>query len=64
MELDGSYISYQTALKLCQSYGRSVRHDQDHALTYITDAGFEGFLQRCSWVLPNWFVGAITKNPK
>lgn len=59
MDLDGSYLSYQTALKLCQSYGRTVRHDTDFSVTYVTDAGFEGFLTRCSWVLPKWFSEAI-----
>lgn len=64
MAIDGSYLSYQAALKLCQSYGRACRHDKDTATTYVLDSGFDGFLSRCAWLLPKWFVGAVQKSPK
>lgn len=64
MEIDGSYLSYQCALKLIQSYGRGVRHDKDHCVSYVLDSGFDGFLSRCGWLLPKWFSGAIVKSPK
>lgn len=59
MAVDGSFLPYQTALKLVQSAGRSVRHDSDFAQTYILDQGFEKFQKRCGWLLPKWFVEAI-----
>jgi Rad3-related DNA helicase len=59
MAIDGSYLSYQCSLKLIQSYGRAVRHKDDHATTYILDSGFDGFLSRCGWLLPKWFTQAI-----
>jgi Rad3-related DNA helicase len=61
MNVDGSYMPYQTALKLVQSYGRINRHDADHGTTYITDAGFERFQKRCGWLLPKWFTDAIQR---
>ncbi len=61
MEHDGSYLPYNCALKLVQSYGRIVRHDKDFGITYITDAGFDSFLIRCGWLLPKWFSEAIQK---
>lgn len=64
MEVDGSYLSYQAALKLVQSYGRGVRHDQDYCTTYMLDAGFEKFLKTCGWLLPEYFVDAIIPSPK
>lgn len=64
MDVDGSYLPMQTALKLCQSYGRGVRHDKDHCVSYVTDSGFEGFLQRCGWLLPKYFVDAVQTGHK
>jgi len=61
MELDGSYLPYQTSLKLVQSCGRAVRHQKDFAVTYILDSGFESFASRCGWLLPTWFKSAIQK---
>lgn len=59
MEIDPSYLPYQTALKLLQSYGRIIRHKDDWGKTYVLDSGFEGFLTRCGWLLPKWFSDAI-----
>lgn len=61
MEVDGSYLSYQAALKLVQSSGRIVRHQEDHGITYVLDSGFDGFLSRCGWLLPKYFVDAIQR---
>lgn len=64
MNADGSYLPYQTALKLIQSYGRGIRHKEDHAETWMLDSGFDGFLTRCGWLLPDWFVSAIDRTPQ
>lgn len=61
MEVDGSFMGYQTALKLVQSVGRSVRSSTDWASTYILDGGFETFQKRCGWLLPKWFTEAIVR---
>jgi Rad3-related DNA helicase len=62
METDGSYLPFQAALKLIQSYGRAVRHKDDFSHAYITDAGFDSFASRCGWLLPKWFTDAIQKS--
>lgn len=56
---DKWYMSYQTALKFCQSVGRSVRHDKDWANTYVLDSGFDHFLKQAAWLLPVWVKEAI-----
>src|SRR5215813_14763413 len=37
---------WQTALKLVQGYGRSVRSKDDWAVTYVLDSLFESFVNR------------------
>jgi ATP-dependent DNA helicase DinG len=64
MEIDGSYLPYQTCLKLVQSYGRGNRHDQDYCITYMLDSGFERVLSTCGWLLPKYFVDAVVPSPK
>jgi len=64
MKIDGSYLPMQAALKLCQSYGRTVRHDADFCDTFVLDSGFDRFMQTCGWLLPKWFVAAVDKGPK
>ena len=61
MAVDGSFLAYQTALKITQASGRIVRHKNDHGITYITDLGFEKFLSRSGWLLPKWFTEAIQR---
>ena len=53
------YYLWLTALKLVQSYGRSVRSDTDHAQTYILDSDFGKFVKMARKMLPAWFLGAI-----
>lgn len=64
MASDGSFLPYQAALKLTQSYGRIVRHNEDFGTTYVTDAAFDKFLSRCGWLLPKWFVDAVQRPPQ
>jgi Rad3-related DNA helicase len=56
---DQLWYEWMTALKLVQSYGRSIRSAQDWATTYIVDSGFGFFLRQCRWLLPRWFREAI-----
>ena len=53
------WYSYTTALKLIQSYGRSIRSETDKAVTYVLDEGFEDVLRRNGKNLPSWFLNAI-----
>jgi ATP-dependent DNA helicase DinG len=59
MEMSPNYYSWLTALKIVQSYGRSVRSETDWAITYIIDSDFGFFTKRSSDMLPDWFTEAI-----
>lgn len=61
METAAGRTWYQllTCLKIVQAYGRSVRSKDDHAVTYVTDAGFAGLVARAGRMLPPWFREAL-----
>jgi ATP-dependent DNA helicase DinG len=53
----GKWYNWQTALRLVQSCGRSIRSKDDWAKTYILDSAFSRFLNENK--LPVWFVEGI-----
>ena len=57
--VDEDWYYWQTALKLAQAYGRSIRSKEDWAKTYILDSAFGYFLNKNRNVLPKWFIQAI-----
>jgi Rad3-related DNA helicase len=59
VEIDRKYYLWLTALKLVQAYGRSVRSETDHAVTYILDESIYRFLTDTKDMLPSWFMEAI-----
>jgi len=61
MDRDAAWYSWLCALKIVQSYGRSVRSRDDWATTYLLDAGFESFLWRSAKMLPDWFHEALRR---
>lgn len=61
--LNEDWYYWQTALKLAQAYGRSIRSKEDWANTYILDSAFNYFLKRNAGILPDWLIQAI-KNSK
>jgi Rad3-related DNA helicase len=58
---DGGWFGWLTALKIVQSYGRSVRSKDDWAMTYIVDSGFDGFFARNAKFIPGWVKEALRK---
>jgi Rad3-related DNA helicase len=56
---DPEWYAWQAAVRLVQSYGRSVRSEDDHAVTYLLDATFAGFVKRQAHLLPVWFHEAM-----
>lgn len=66
MEISKDYYDWRTAIKIVQSYGRCIRHDEDWAYTYILDEDFKKFVNRCTMgienILPKWFLEAIVWN--
>ena len=51
MERDRDWYDWRTCLTVVQAYGRSVRSAEDHAVTYLLDAGFPDFSRRLCWRL-------------
>ena len=58
-DVDTEWYYWQTALKLIQAYGRSVRSKEDWAKTYILDSAFGYFVKKNKDMLPSWFIQAI-----
>jgi Rad3-related DNA helicase len=56
---NGQWYIWQTALRLVQGYGRSIRSKDDWAKTYVLDSGFVNFVKKNSNILPDWFTQAI-----
>lgn len=59
VELDRAFYTWLVALKLVQSYGRSIRSETDYADTYILDGSIHKFLTDAKSILPSWFTEAI-----
>ena len=53
------WYTWQTALRLVQGYGRSIRSKDDWAKTYVLDSAFGPFVRKNKNILPNWFILAI-----
>jgi ATP-dependent DNA helicase DinG len=53
----GKWYNWQTALRLVQSCGRSIRSKDDWAKTYILDSAFSRFIRENK--LPVWFRECI-----
>ena len=60
-EVDEEWYYWQTALKLVQAYGRSIRSKDDWAKTYVLDSAFEHFVNKNLNILPDWFMEAIRR---
>lgn len=58
-KLDEEWYYWQTALKLIQGYGRSIRSKDDWAKTYVLDSAFGYFVKKNRNILPQWFSQAI-----
>lgn len=59
VEVDQKYYTWLTALKLVQSYGRSIRSETDFADTYIIDEAILRFINDAKNMLPSWFMEAL-----
>lgn len=58
-ERDSDWYDWRTCLTIVQGYGRSVRSDDDWAVTYILDADFPKFYARQRARFPEWFREAV-----
>ena len=56
---DPGWYEWRTCLTIVQAYGRAVRSEEDHAVTYLLDADAPAFLKRQRHRLPPWFLEAV-----
>lgn len=56
---DPDWYDWQIAKTIMQGVGRSVRHTQDYAESYILDGNFIRFFDRCSSLFPRWFRDSV-----
>ena len=53
------WYPYTTAKSVIQSFGRSIRNEKDHAISYILDSDWERFFYRNSHMFPEDFRKSI-----
>ncbi|MGH9975715.1 MAG: helicase C-terminal domain-containing protein [Nitrososphaeraceae archaeon] len=52
-KMDGEkWYRWQTALRLVQAYGRTIRSRYDWAITYILDSNFDWYVRRNMHLFP------------
>ena len=61
LKRDPNWYAWQTALRIVQTYGRTVRGPEDHAVTYILDANFGRLLEKHPDMFPDYFKDALQK---
>jgi Rad3-related DNA helicase len=59
LQRDREWYDWQTALRLVQTYGRSVRSEDDHAVTYVLDSNFTRFISMHRNLFPKFFLEAL-----
>jgi ATP-dependent DNA helicase DinG len=59
LKRDRSWYDWQTAQRLVQTYGRSVRSETDYAVTYVLDSNFTRFVNSNRNLFPNYFLEAL-----
>ena len=58
-KINQQWYNWQTALRLVQGFGRSIRSKEDWAKTYVLDSAFGYFVKKNNNILPDWFTQAI-----
>ena len=61
MQRDRGWYDWQTALRLVQTYGRSVRSETDSAVTYVLDSNFPSFVRGHRELFPQYFLEALSE---
>lgn len=56
------WYNTETIRTLVQMCGRGVRHKDDHAVTYVLDAGVLALLRRNKNLVPDYFMAAVDFN--
>jgi len=61
MQRDRGWYDLQTAWRLVQTYGRSVRSETDSAITYVLDSNFPSFVRAHRDLFPRYFLEALAE---
>jgi Rad3-related DNA helicase len=59
MEKYKYWYSYQAVKSLIQAKGRSVRNEEDYAITYILDSNFDRLYDQNNYLFPESFKKAL-----
>lgn len=59
MSKNPTWYDCQTVRSVIQSFGRSIRNENDHATTYILDGDWEKFFNRTKKLFPSEIVAAM-----
>lgn len=59
MENNPDWYNQQTVRQIIQAFGRSIRNENDYAITYILDGDWQRFYQRTKRMFPHEILGAI-----
>jgi len=59
MERCKHWYEWQTSKTIIQCLGRSVRSEEDHAISYVLDADWERFYYYNQFMFPKWFKDAL-----
>jgi len=59
LERNPDWYDWQTALRLVQTYGRSIRSETDYAVTYVLDSHFPRFVRQHRDLFPDYFLEAV-----
>lgn len=62
MQLNPSWYNYQTAKQVVQALGRSIRNENDHAVSYILDRDWIRFYRDSQNMFPLEFSAALVQN--
>jgi len=58
-EQDAQWYKWKTAAHIAQSVGRSIRHENDWAITYILDSCWDQFIKQSSSLFNKSFLDAL-----
>lgn len=61
MEINKLWYPYATAKLVIQSLGRSIRNENDHAISYILDGDWENFYFKNRYLFPEEFRASFVK---
>lgn len=61
MEKDRRWYPYTTAKTVIQAFGRSIRNEKDHAVSYILDSDWDRFYTRNIEMFPSEFRASFVR---